>query len=274
MNMRRVLNLTRKDLMEVKGNKMVWIPMLILPLFFMVLFPLMFGLLSGQIETSTESSLAELQAFMVKMPAPLAALLAGRNGAQQMMIFLLGTFMAPMFLILPLMFSSIIAAESFAGEKERKTLEGLLYTPASDKELFLGKALAAVIPAVLIAWLSFIVYVIMVNLTTNQVMGGQWFPLPGWYPLILWVTPAVAFLGTMFTVLISARVKTFMEAYQNGGMLVLLVLGLMAGQMSGVLYLGVEMGLLVGAVFWVVDVILLRLCIRLFKRSRWISSAA
>lgn len=271
--MRRVLNLARKDLTEVRSNKTVWMPMLILPLFFMVLFPLLFTVLGGQIQTSAENSMAELQSFMVKMPAPIAALLAGRNGAQQMQIFLLGIFMAPMFLILPLMFSSIIAAESFAGEKERKTLEGLLYTPASDKELFLGKALAAVTPAVLIAWASFIVYTIVVNLTTNQGMGGSWFPLPGWYPLVLWVTPAVAFLGTMFTVLISARAKTFMEAYQSGGMLVLLVLGLMAGQMTGILYLGVEMGIIVGVVCWLVDLVLLRLCIRMFKRSRWISSA-
>ncbi len=273
MNMRRVLSLARKDLTEVKSNKTVWMPMLILPLFYMVLFPLLFTVLSGQIETSAESSMAELRTFMVTMPAPIAALLDGRTGTQQMQIFLLGIFMAPMFLILPLMFSSIIAAESFAGEKERKTLESLLYTPATDTELFLGKALAAVTPAILIAWFSFIVYTVMVNLTTNQTLGGAWFPLPGWYPVVFWITPAAAFLGTMFTVLISARAKTFMEAYQSGGMLVLLVLGLMAGQMTGILYLGVEVGLLVGVVVWLVDLVLLRLCIRMFKRSRWISSA-
>ena len=34
----------------------------------------------------------------------------------------LGYLFAPMFLIMPLMLSSIIAAESFAGERERKTL--------------------------------------------------------------------------------------------------------------------------------------------------------
>jgi len=273
MNTRRIFNLARKDLLEVKGNRAVWMPMLIVPLFFVVGLPLLFSLITAQVGTSPQDSLEELQSFMVRMPPQLAALLAGRTGTQQMMIYLIGIFMAPMFLIMPLMFSSIVAAESFAGEKERKTLEGLLYTPASDLELFLGKTLAAVTPAVLIAWIGFLVYIVMVNLTTNATMGGPWFPLPAWYPMVFLVTPAVAFLGTMFTVLISARVKTFMEAYQNGGMLVLLVLGLMAGQMSGVLYLGVEAVLIVGLVCWLVDLALFRVCLRMFKRSRWISAA-
>jgi hypothetical protein len=64
-----------------------------------------------------------------------------------------------------------------------------------------------------------------------------------------------------------------MEAYQNGGMLVLLVLGLMAGQMTGVLYLGVEAVLVVGVVCVLIDLVLFRVCVRMFKRSRWISAA-
>jgi ABC-2 type transport system permease protein len=40
----------------------------------------------------------------------------------------------------------IIAAESVSGERERATLEGLLLTPASRKEIVFGKFLAAVSP--------------------------------------------------------------------------------------------------------------------------------
>lgn len=274
MNMRRIMTVARKDLMEVRGNKSVWLPMLIVPVVFMVLMPLFFGFFSDQIQSTSGSDLVELQAFMVRMPPAMMTILEGHTESQQVLIFILGFFMAPMFLILPLMFSSIIAAESFAGEKERKTLEGLLYTPASDQELFLGKVVASASPAILISWISFLVYVIVITLSTNDKMGGAWFPLPGWYPLVFWVAPAIAILGTMFTVLISSRVKTFMEAYQNGAMLVLLVLGLVAGQMTGVLYLGVEAGLLIGAICWGLNFILARMCIRLFKRSRWIASAA
>ncbi|HMA35763.1 MAG TPA: ABC transporter permease subunit [Chloroflexia bacterium] len=43
----------------------------------------------------------------------------------------------------PVSFSLIIGLESFAGEKERNTLEALLATPLSDRALYLGKMLAA-----------------------------------------------------------------------------------------------------------------------------------
>jgi ABC-type transport system involved in multi-copper enzyme maturation permease subunit len=45
-----------------------------------------------------------------------------------------------------LFISLIIAADSFSGERERLTLEGLLLTPASRRQLVLGKFLAALSP--------------------------------------------------------------------------------------------------------------------------------
>jgi ABC-type Na+ efflux pump permease subunit len=73
-------------------------------------------------------------------------------------VLILGYLIAPPFLVLPLMLSCIIAAEAFVGEKERKTLEALLYTPATDGELFLGKALAALIPGIVYAWVNFAIF--------------------------------------------------------------------------------------------------------------------
>ncbi len=269
MKPNRIFNLIRKDLMEVGRNKAVWLPMIIVPLVFVVLLPVGFVLMDRYLPAD-QANLNELTAVMVRMPEEMDLLLSGREPGQQMVLFFLGLFMAPMFLILPMMFSSIIAAESFAGEKERKTLEGLLYCPATDKELFLGKTLAAVIPAVVISWSSFLIYTLVVNLTSNGLMGGAWFPLASWYPLVFWLTPAIAVLGTMATVLVSARVNTFMEAYQTGASLVILVLGLVAGQMTGVLYLGFGVVLLVGLVIWLVDILLLQACLKIFRRNRLI----
>ncbi len=73
------------------------------------------------------------------MPESMSRVLQGLDAAQIMIVTVLGYMFAPMFLIVPLMFSTTIAAESFAGEKERKTLEALLYQPISDKELFSGR---------------------------------------------------------------------------------------------------------------------------------------
>lgn len=157
------------------------------------------------------------------------------------------------------------------GEKERKTIEALIYTPASDVELFLGKVLASIVPAIALAWLSFLVYGMVVNVAGWSVMGRIWFPPVAWWPLMLWVTPAIATLGMAVTVLISAKVNTFMEAYQMSASLVVLVLVLVIGQVTGILYLSVGMALAVGLALWIVDAVLIWLGIRNFGRETLLS---
>ena len=49
--------------------------------------------------------------------------------ADSVMIAMLVYLFAPMYLIVPMMVSAVIAADSFVGERERKTLEALLHTP-------------------------------------------------------------------------------------------------------------------------------------------------
>ncbi|MNY16007.1 ABC-2 family transporter protein [compost metagenome] len=188
-----------------------------------------------------------------------------------MVVLMLGYMMAPMFLVLPMMLATIVGADSFAGEKERKTLEALLYTPATDAELFVAKTLAAVVPAVLLAWGSFAVYAVVTNVAGYGVMGRLWFPTAQWWPMMLWVTPAIAVMGMAVTVLVSAKVNTFMEANQAAGMLVFLVLALVAGQATGVLYLSTWVAIALGAVFWLVNVGLVQLAVRKFSRSALLS---
>ena len=84
---------------------------------------------------------------------------------------------------------------------------------------------------------------------------------------MLWVTPAVATLGMALTVLISARVSTFMEAYQISGSMVVLVLALVAGQVTGVLYLSVGIALLVGLAIWLISAVMLWFGVRNFSRT-------
>lgn len=68
---------------------------------------------------------------------------------------LFGATMAAFF---PISFSLIIALESFAGEKERNTLEALLATPVSDGDMFLGKFLAVLVPPALLSLLGLLVF--------------------------------------------------------------------------------------------------------------------
>jgi hypothetical protein len=147
----------------------------------------------------------------------------------------------------------------------------LLYTPATDGELYLAKLLSAILPAVALSWGSFLAYTLVVNLAGASVMGRIWFPLPHWLPLILWVSPAVAALGMAGIVLVSSRVSTFMEAQQTSGLLVLPVILLVVGQALGVIYLSVELVIALGVVIWLIDAALIWLGVKQFSRSALMS---
>lgn len=273
MNGRILRAIAAKDLKEVKQNRAAWIPALVVPLIFLVVLPLVIILIPNLVEASMVDLFSEsgpAAAMMGNVPA-LAAELDGLTEQQVWVVLMTGYLLAPMILMMPLMFSTIVGAESFVGEKERKTIEALIHTPASDGELFLGKTLASVLPAVVLAWLSFLVYGVVVNAAGWSVMGRIWFPPAAWWPLMLWVTPAIATLGMAVIVLISARVRTFMEAYQMSASLVVLVLALVVGQVTGILYLSVGTALAIGLALWAIDAVLIWLGIRNFRREALLS---
>ncbi len=267
MSWRKIRVIAWKDILEVRQNKSVLVSMVLVPLIILVILPvvmLVLANLPGSAETLNDP---DLQTMMQKMPAAIKESLGDMNDVQSSIMLMFGYLFAPMFLIMPLMLSASIAAESFAGERERKTLEALLYTAASDTELFIGKALAAFIPTLLISFVSFLVYALVLNIGGYPLFGRLWFPLPSWYPLVFWVTPAFAALGIGATVLISTRVQTFMGAYQASGALVVLVLGLMVGQASGVVFLSVWVGLILGFVIWLAAGVLFFFGIQQFNRK-------
>lgn len=267
VNWRIIWNIAVKDWKEVRQNRMAWLPAILLPLIFVIVLPLGIILLPPALGQSINSMSNDLQPLLDSMPPPVAEQIAGLDPDQTMIVLLLGFMFAPLFLILPLMVSSIIGADSIVGEKERKTLEALLYTPATDGELYIAKLLSAILPAIALSWLSFIAYTVVVNLAGMSIMERAWFPLPHWYPLILFVSPAVATLGMAGIVLVSSRVSTFMEAQQTSGLLVLPVVLLVVGQAAGVIYLSVELVIALGVVIWVIDAILIWLGIKQFSRS-------
>jgi len=267
LSLRKIKIITWKDLLEVKQNKSVILSLGLVPLLIMVVMPMVMLIVASSSGSADAFKDPEIQMMFERMPATISNELAGMNDVQVTMAMMLGYLFAPMFLILPLVFSASIAAESFAGERERKTLEALLYTSASDAELFIGKALAAFVPAVLVAWVSFALYIVVLNAAGYPLFGRIWFPFVSWYPLVFWVTPALAAVGVGATVLISAKVQTFMGAYQTSGSLVVLVLGLFAGQASGVLYLSAGVGLIIGLVFWLAAGVLIFLSIQQFNRK-------
>jgi ABC-type Na+ efflux pump permease subunit len=267
MNWRKIRIIAWKDILEVRQNKSVLASMIVVPLIIMVILPAVMLVVVNTTGSADALNDPDLQMMFERIPASISNMFGDLNDVQMTVTMILGFLFAPMFLIMPLMLSASIAAESFAGERERKTLEALLYTSATDTELFVGKALAAFIPSVLVGIFSFLIYAVVLNVGGYPIFERIWFPLNTWYPLVFWVSPAFAALGVGATVLISAKVQTFMGAYQASGSLVILVLGLVVGQASGLLYLSVWVGMIIGFVVWLAAGVLFFLAIQQFNRK-------
>ena len=187
---------------------------------------------------------------------------------EQLIVLVLGYLLAPLFLIVPLMVSAVLAADAFAGEKERKTLESLLHLPISDRELFYAKLLTAFIPAMVVSWVGFLCFAVVSNAVAWPVLHRVFVPTRLWLVMILWMAPAVAALGLAVMVRVSARARTSQEANQLGGAVILPLIFLAVGQSSGLLLVPVEIAIAVGAVLWVVALLLIRGGAKRFTRDQ------
>lgn len=271
MNPRVIRAIIRKDLTVVLRSKAVMIPIIVVPLIFFILIPLLVSFTPGMVNMPGQP-FDELSLFMERMPQGLRETLSPYSPQQQIIVMMVLYIFAPMFLIVPLMVSSVIAADSFAGEKERKTIEAILYAPASDQELFFAKVLSAWVPAVIVSLFGFVIYGVTANAAGWRTMQGVFFPNLMWVVMVLWVAPAVAGMGLGTMVLVSSRVSGFQEANQIGGVIVLPIVVLVIGQASGVMYFSTRMVMLLGLVCWILVGILLWFGAETFERERMVTS--
>lgn len=274
MNWRVIRAVMLKDLRVVSANRMVWVPMVIVPLFLQVLLPVGLVLaptLDPDTFASGEMMLEDFGAMLTALPEPIRQKLASMDPTQQWVYLATTHLFAPMFLILPIMLASIVASDSFAGERERGTLEPLLYTPVSDGELFTGKVLAALAPAVGLGLIGFALNVVVVNAAGYRLMGGLFFPSTDWLLMVLFLGPACALIGLGVTVLVSSKAKTVTGAQQASGALVLPVVLLMVGQLAGAFYFGGSLILGASFIALVIGVALVWLGARTFDRGELVA---
>lgn len=264
-NRGRIAAVVRRDLQVVRGSKPVVIPMLIVPTLLLVIVPL--ATVVGARLGATSLVLEDLEGLLDLLPPDVAARVAldpVAGAAELSLVYLL----SPLLLIVPLMTASVIAADAIAGERERRTLEGLLLTPLSDRDLFIAKLLVAWLPALVVGVGGGVVYAVVSDLTAYGLIDGLLFPNLVWVLLVLWVGPAVAAISLGVTILVSARVETVQEAFQIAGIVVLPVVGLTVVQAVGVLALSPMLLALAGAGCWVVAWAVLRAGGRAFSRER------
>jgi ABC-type Na+ efflux pump permease subunit len=273
MNKHNVWLVFKKDWLEIKRNRQVLLPIIILPIIFAVLYPAIIILITNTPSTpNSQSSAEDFLPLILSLPQDAQMQLAQMSPEQIMVYIMALYFFAPFFLIIPVMASSVMGSDSFAGEKERKTIEALLATPISDSELLLGKILVSFIPAMIVTFASFLVYAVIIDVATFSMFNGMLLiPNVVWLIMIFGVAPTLALCSIGLTVLISAKVKGFKEAQQISVVLLLPVLGLVFAQVSGLMVLGpVVLAALIG-LFALVDVAIFYVGVKIFKREEILS---
>jgi ABC-2 type transport system permease protein len=175
------------------------------------------------------------------------------------------------FLLMPAIIPLAIAVYSIVGEKEQTTLEPLLATPITDAELFLGKALASVLPALAVNWLAFGVFLGAAAL----ILGGlpTHVLTPPWLASIFGLSPLLALFSVGVTMLVSSRATDARAAYQFSSFAILPAIIPMIIYSSQKTLVDLRLVVLEGGVLIVACAVILYFAIRVFQReqilTRW-----
>jgi len=235
MNWRGIAAVVRRDLRLVWGSKSVVIPSVVVPALLLIVLPAAAGLVPRLVNIVDTGDLDALLAVLPDRALVGLSSDPGLLAAEVAVTWLL----APLVLLIPVMFAAVVAADGIAGERERGTLEGLLLTPLTDRELAVAKLLAAWVPAAVLGIGGAVVYATVANLTVGTQVGRLVLPNAEFALMALWVGPTLAAAAMAAVSLVSARSKTTQEAFQIGGVVVIPVVAMLVGQASGVLLLSV-----------------------------------
>lgn len=249
MNVRQ-LAVTKKDIRSVTLNKQVFAVLLIVPLALTIVLPSIFVLVTA----FAPDAASDFQKILDMLPADNVA------HSQQQRIFglILNNIMPVFFLMIPIMASSVMAASSFVGEKEKHTLETLLYSPLSLKQMFQAKILAGFSVGMMVSYISFAAMMLVLELEVFLLTGEAILPSSSWLAIMLLIAPAISIIAIAVTVRSSAKAQTIEEAQQRAVFLVFPILALLIGQFTGILLISAGLLWGVGAVLAALDVLLMR----------------
>ncbi len=194
-------------------------------------------------------------------------------------IAMLDPMMSPVIGIMVIVPASMISANALVGEKEQNTLEALLCTPLTDRELLIGKVLSSFIPTIALLLGSVLVTEIATSVILTSV-GAEAILFPGVSSLFLLLVAGPILVAAVVSVmvLISGRVKRVYEAYQSSGAAVMifmipLVLPMMSMNSGGIVdmnlvWLSNIITLLIASVLAIVT---WTLAVKRFNRDRIVS---
>ncbi len=246
----------RKDMIDITRSKTLLTTMIIIPIVFSVLIPLAIvgSALFFDLEKVTGS---DLNIMLDKFVSVMDPVVASYSVEQQIVYIFINYLLPSFFLLVPIITAMTVAANSFVGEKERRTLESLLLSPISIKDLYLSKIIASMIPPLFVSIISFVICGVIINALGFPLFNALIFPSTNWIVLICCLSPMIILLVVLINILISSKVKTYQEAQNIAGVIVLPIVALIVGQISGVFLLGVELILIISAVILIINLIIL-----------------
>lgn len=124
----------------------------------------------------------------------------------------------------PMSISLVIALESFAGERERMSLEPLLATPLSDSQLYFGKIIASLFAPLAAAYLGIGVYLVGLLVRLN------WRPDPQLLIQVLLLTTAQSIVMVTGAVVISSQTTSVRAANLLASFIIVPVSQLIIGE--------------------------------------------
>jgi len=236
---RRVRALLRKELRDYRRNRVVILTMAFLPLLFVIL--------------------PTIQILTINASAS-----SGKLDAH------IGLSLLYM-LMIPAMVPSVLAAYAVVGEREQGTLEPVLIAPIRREEFLVAKALAALVPALAIAYAVFGIFLAIAAV----------FAQPGVAPAVfkgsrllvqLLFTPLLAGWSIWAGIAISTRSADVRAAQQLAVLVSLPPLGIVALMSFNVITptLGLALGL--AAALLIIDLLGWRAVAAMFNRERLITS--
>jgi ABC-2 type transport system permease protein len=261
--MKKITTIIRKEWAEVFKNRMVISTILFMPLLFAAIPLVMFYVTRGTGGGDLSSDMPPQ--FLEMCAKDLTAMECFQS-------FMSNQFML-LFMIIPLMVPVNIAAYSIVGEKTTRSLEPLLATPITTTELLAGKNLSAVIPAVGATWLGFLIYLVGVLIIVDSPRVLAALVNPMWLLAVIFLGPLLAVLSVNFSILVSSRVNDPRVAEQVSAVVILPILAVFFGQITGLFLVNRSLVLIITLVVLAVDVGMLYITVRLFQRetilTRW-----
>ena len=254
------LALIKKDIRSITSNKQVVMVMLMVPLALTIVLPSILVFVTVLVPEST----SDFQKLLNMLPIS-----AGEHDQEQMILWLmLNKVMPAFFLMIPVMASSVMAASSFVGEKEKHTLETLLYSPLSLRQLFQAKILAGFSVGMMVSYISFAAMMLVLEIEMLFLTGSGMMPDISWLIIMLFIAPAISLVAIAVTVRGSAKAQTMEEAQQRAVFLIFPILALVIGQFTGVILVNSGLLLGLGIVLAVLDVLLMRGAARKFTYEK------